>query len=116
MKILADENVDRPIVNWLRELGHDVLEISVEMPGAKDAAVIDLSRRQNRVLMTFDRDVGRILLADARPHPGVIYLRLQGVGPQLWHVFRQLWPTIDPVAHGNFVTVRNHQVRKRPLP
>ena len=29
MRILADENVDRPIVSWLREQGHDVVEAAV---------------------------------------------------------------------------------------
>ncbi len=76
MRILADENVDRPIAAWLREHGYDVVEIAVEGPGMSDAAVIEMSRDQGMVLMTFDRDVGRIVVADRRPHPGVVYLRL----------------------------------------
>ena len=61
MRILADENVDRPIVLWLREQGHDVVEVTADVPGAGDAELIELSRSDNRVLMTFDRDMGRII-------------------------------------------------------
>jgi predicted nuclease of predicted toxin-antitoxin system len=116
MRVLADENIDRPIVHWLRERGHDVEEATVAAPEAPDAQLIDRSRRQDRILMTFDRDIGRIIRADPLPHPGVIYLRLRGAGPDLWNAFKRIWPSIEPVAPHHFVTVRNHQVRRRPLP
>jgi len=37
MRILADENIDRPIVSWLRAEGHDVVETSVVAMEAEDA-------------------------------------------------------------------------------
>jgi predicted nuclease of predicted toxin-antitoxin system len=116
MRILADENVDRPIVNWLREQGHDVVEAAVDAREASDATLIQMSRRDDRVLMTFDRDIGRILHADRSSHPGVINLRLRGAGPVLWDAFKSIWPTIEPVAANHFVTVRDSQVRRRPIP
>lgn len=116
MRILADENVDRPIAVWLREQGHEVVEISGESPGVSDAALVELSRERGMVLMTFDRDMGRIVLADRRPHPGVVYLRLRGVGAALHQSFAQVWPTVEPLIPGHLVTVRNHHVRRRPLP
>jgi hypothetical protein len=116
MRILADENVDRPIVQWLREQGHDVVEISVAAREAPDQHLIDMSRRDGRVLMTFDRDIGRIMHSDPLPHPGIIYLRLRGRGSDLWEAFTRFWPSIEPIAAGHFITVRNHQVRRRPIP
>lgn len=86
------------------------------MPGAGDAELIRSSRSDNRVLMTFDRDMGRIIQSDGLPHPGVIYLRLRGVGPELWNAFERIWPKIESATSGHFVTVRNDRVRRRPLP
>jgi len=63
MKILADENVDRPIAAWLAELGHDVTEMAKVAPGSTDESVVALAQREGRVLMTFDRDIGRIVRA-----------------------------------------------------
>jgi hypothetical protein len=37
MKFLADENVARPIVRWLRQMGHDVLYAAEAAPGREDA-------------------------------------------------------------------------------
>lgn len=116
MRLLADENLDRPIVAWLREQGHDVIEVAVVAPGASDYTVIEMSRSENRILLTFDRDIGRILQADATPHPGVVYLRLRGVGSELWQVFTQVWGSIERAVPGHFVTARNTQVRRRSLP
>ncbi len=116
MRILADENVDRPIVGWLRGQGHDVIEASIATPEALDVELIAISRREMRVLMTFDRDIGRLIQLESEPHPGVVYLRLRGAGPALWKAFQRTWPLIEQGIAGHLVTVRNEQVRRRPLP
>lgn len=116
MRILADENVDRPIVVWLREQSHDVIEAATTAREAPDHHLIEISRRDGRVLMTFDRDIGRIMQTDPLPHPGIVYLRLRGRGPELWNALQRIWPNIEPLAANHFITVRNHQVRRRPLP
>lgn len=115
-RILADENVDRPIVLWLREQGHDVVEVAAVSPGATDEALIRLSRQDDRVLVTFDRDVGRLLMSSRDVHPGVVYLRLKGIGPAAWEAFRRNWPAVESTARGHFVTMRDHQARRRPIP
>jgi len=116
MRILTDENVDRPIATWLAERGHDVIEASVIASEATDEDLIAMSRVQDRILMTFDRDIGRLVQSDSLPHPGVVYLRLRGAGPQLLDTFKRIWPSIEPHVVGHFVTVKNDQVRRRPLP
>lgn len=116
MKLLADENVDRPIVNWLKSQGHDVLEIARHAPGAEDEQVIDISRSHGRVLLTFDRDIGHLLSLDNRPHPGVIYLRLRGTADQVWHRFEELWPRLIQLVPNHLVTVQNNRLRCRALP
>jgi len=116
MRILADENVDHPIIRWLVDEDHDVAEVATIDRGTTDARVVQISRETNRILLSFDSDIGRLLIADPEPHPGVIYLRLTGVGPELWSRFAELWPIIEPLASSHFVTVRNGRIRHRPLP
>ena len=67
MQILADENIDRPIVTWLRGQGHDVVESATAAPEAADADLIAMSRREGRILITFDRDIGRLVQSAAGP-------------------------------------------------
>lgn len=116
MRILADENIDRPIATWLRNQGHEVTEAVTVAAEADDADLIAMSRRDGKVLLTFDRDIGRLLQTDMNAHPGIVYLRLRGAGPQLWDAFKRIWPQIEATIAGHFVTVKNDQVRRRPLP
>jgi len=56
MKLLANENIPIGTVRQLRELGHDVLAISQTCPGVTDDVVLGLAHREQRTLLTFDRD------------------------------------------------------------
>jgi predicted nuclease of predicted toxin-antitoxin system len=57
VKIVADESVDRQIVDRLRADGHDVLAIAELDPGITDDAVLLKSRESNAVLVTADKDL-----------------------------------------------------------
>jgi predicted nuclease of predicted toxin-antitoxin system len=60
MKLLADENFPRRVVHSLRGDGHDVLSIGLDFPSTGDAEVLDLAEREERVLLTLDRDFWQI--------------------------------------------------------
>ena len=58
-RILADENVERATVNYLRKLGHDVerLDDIAELGlGTDDAPIADYARDQDRLILTQDDD------------------------------------------------------------
>ena len=61
MRILADENFPRPAVKALREAGWDVLSIAEERPGISDDEVAALCAKQQRILLTFDKDFGALV-------------------------------------------------------
>ena len=52
MNIVADESVDKQIVERLRVDGHDVLFIAELDPGIDDETVLGHSRQANAVLLT----------------------------------------------------------------
>ena len=78
MRFLADESCDFAIVRVLRADGFDVLAISELSPRALDETVIDLAVRDDRVLLTEDKDFGQLVYASVRPSAGVILLRFPG--------------------------------------
>jgi len=59
----------------LRAAGHDVTAVIDVAPGAEDAIVIDFARREERLVLTEDRDFGQLVYAAATPTAGVILLR-----------------------------------------
>lgn len=79
MKILADEGVDRPIVERLRQSGHQVWYVAELEPGISDNVVLDLANRERAILLTADRDFGELVFRQGRLTTGVILLRLSGL-------------------------------------
>jgi len=49
--ILADENLDRFLVDWLREQGHDVLWMTEFGPGRSDEEVLAAANPESRILL-----------------------------------------------------------------
>ncbi len=63
------------IVRALRDAGHDVWAVAEESPGAADDEVADLAHADERLLITEDRDFGRLVYAHQRGSHGVVYVR-----------------------------------------
>lgn len=76
MKIVADESVDKQIVDRLRSDGHDVVFIAELDPGIDDEAVLLKSRQSDAVLLTADKDFGELVFRQRLLHSGVVLIRL----------------------------------------
>ncbi len=78
MRILADENFPRPIVESLRKQRHDVLWARTDCPGSKDRALLERAEAEGRVVLTLDKDFWQIALQRPVPlkHSGVILFRV----------------------------------------
>jgi predicted nuclease of predicted toxin-antitoxin system len=84
MRLLADENFPRLIVEALRAEGHDVLWARVDCAGWNDAALLDLAESEARILMTLDKDFWQIALQRRIPpgESGVVPFRVHPATPQ----------------------------------
>jgi predicted nuclease of predicted toxin-antitoxin system len=79
--LIADENVQRTVVEGLRQTGHDVRHIQQMTPGVPDEAVLDMANRESAVLLTYDRDFGELVFRQKRVAKGVILVRPVGIPP-----------------------------------
>ena len=83
MNLLADESVDRQIVERLRQDGHDVLYIAEVEPSISDNIVFDRANEKAALLVTGDKDFGEIVFRDNRlSSGGVVLLRLVGLSAE----------------------------------
>jgi predicted nuclease of predicted toxin-antitoxin system len=76
MKFLADEGVDKPIVDQLRNSGFDVHYILETHRGSDDEKVLSLANEEDRILLTQDKDFGELVYRLQRVHQGIILIRL----------------------------------------
>ena len=76
MKLLLDQDVYAATGRFLKELGHDVLSAAeVGCSQASDLDLLATAQRERRILITRDRDFGRLIFMKTLG-PGVIYLRI----------------------------------------
>jgi len=76
MKFLLDQDVYTLTARFLRDLGHDVLTASeIGCAQATDCEVLAAAQRQERILVTRDRDFGGLVFL-RRLGAGVVYLRI----------------------------------------
>jgi len=78
LPFLADESCDFAIVRALRSEGYDVLAVSEVTQRSDDRALIDQAYREKRVLLTEDKDFGRLVYASHADSAGVILIRFPG--------------------------------------
>ncbi|MBP1467385.1 DUF5615 family PIN-like protein [Candidatus Chloroploca sp. M-50] len=81
MNLLADEGIDKPIVDRLRQDGHMVMYIAEELPGITDEVILALANQQDAILATRDKDFGELVYRLNRVTQGVILVRLDGLHP-----------------------------------
>lgn len=68
MDLVADENVDAPIVAALRAGGHRVVYVREIDAGIEDARVLDLANQQGALLLTSDKDFGELVSRQGLVH------------------------------------------------
>lgn len=66
----------------LYEHGYDIVSILKENPGASDQAILNQALKGNRIVITLDKDFGRLIHQYSQKHTGVILLRLKDESPK----------------------------------
>jgi predicted nuclease of predicted toxin-antitoxin system len=79
MNFVADESLDRPVVERLRHEGNDVVYVAELAPGISDDEVLQQANDRKALLMTADHDFGELVFRLGRAHAGVVLLRLAGL-------------------------------------
>lgn len=117
MRFLANENFPGAAVEALESRGHDVVWVRTVAPGMDDADILAWATREERILLTFDKDFGELARAYALPVTcGIVLFRMPMPPPHT--VGRRLSDLVtardDWVGH--FSVVEPGRVRMRRLP
>ena len=116
MRFLANENFPGDAVGELRAAGHDVVWVRTNAPGMKDPQILAWAVRDNRILLTFDKDFGELAFHSRLPAAcGIVLFRMPMPAPGA--VGTTLAARIAERAdwEGHFSVIEPGRVRMRSL-
>ena len=117
MRLLVDENVARDIIDWLRTSGHDVTWASEMQPGALDEQWAAIAEREDRIVLTQDKDFGEIVFRDRGSQCGVILMRLENLtAHESLLRLQSAWSVIEANPGRVFIVISESKIRVRSLP
>jgi len=116
LRFLLDANVQMAVAQALRQDGHDVLRVSEVNARMPDSQVLDLASKQDRILVTNDKDFGELVFLRGQLAPGILLLRLSSGDP------REVAKTVVAVVRdtgerleGQFAVVTDNRIRLRKM-
>ena len=116
MKFLADENVEKPIVDWLSEKEHEVSYIAEMAPSVTDKRVIEMARESSMVLLTNDKDFGELVYRQGKVPSGVLLIRARNqTSRHKIKLIKQVLEKAEEKLRNNFVVVNESGIRIRPF-
>ena len=74
MKFLVDVNASGAVARWLAEMGHDVVQVAEKDPRMPDEEILRWVVREERVIVTTDRDFKEMIWREGKAHCGVLRL------------------------------------------
>ena len=83
MRFLTDENVAVSVMKKLRNKGYDVKDVKEEnLSGFDDEKILSIANKEDRIIITHDRNFANLLNNPYKEHKGVIFLRFGDQSPQ----------------------------------
>jgi predicted nuclease of predicted toxin-antitoxin system len=115
MKFLANENFPLSSVDYLKNKGFDIIYIGTDNPSITDRQVLSIALKQERTILTFDRDYGELIfLYNIKPGGGVIYLRFTEFTPEEpGHIIEELVHTKGFDPNHRLTVVDKKGIRQR---
>ena len=116
MRFKLDENLPVELLDDLRAAGHEADGLRDEgLIGAPDNVVLDLVRRENRVLLTLDKGIADVRTYPPEAHAGIVLFRPPAAGRGTTRLFvrRHLASLFERELTGRLLVVTDRGLRLR---
>ncbi len=111
MRFLVDACAGHRLAEWLRGQGHNVAESRDLGPDPGDRALLELAAVEDRVLVTMDKDFGRLLFIEKARHCGLIRLPDLPAAQRIGLMRQVLLRHAEDVLDKAIITVRGERIR-----
>lgn len=113
MKLLIDSSVPTAIPARLRAAGHDVVAVADTPPDPGDEAILEWAIRDQRTIITLDKDFGTHSVVGGMKHFGVVRLVQFGLKDLAREILGVLASHERDLLLGALVTVEPGRIRTR---
>lgn len=116
MNFVADESVDRQIVERLRNNDHLIWYVAEMLPSISDDEVLQLANKKIAPLITSDKDFGELVFRQHLVSYGVILVRLSGLSTKLKaNIVSYTISNHEDEILGNFTVISPNKIRIRKI-
>lgn len=115
-KFLADVNIEKQIVEYLRESGFNIKWISDYNISMTDEELLKLAAQEERILLTNDKDFGYYIFLQSKSVKGVILFRIKGqsTSKKLSNLKELLESHRDKIDN-HFIVITDKKIRFTPM-
>ncbi|MBI5639087.1 MAG: DUF5615 family PIN-like protein [Nitrospirae bacterium] len=116
MKVIADENLLEPIIDYLKSLDYDVLSIrATGLSGISDDEVYQKACQEARLIVTMDKDFTRLFRFPPEKCGGIIVVKIyKRTIEETLSIFKKFYETVqEKDMAGNLVIITQDGVRIR---
>jgi predicted nuclease of predicted toxin-antitoxin system len=114
LRFLVDESTGITVSEKLKQEGFDSISVIDIMKGAEDIRIIERAKKENRIIVTNDKDFG--WLATIYKPPGLILLRLKKETIEMKiGVIHNIINKHRNSIYGNIIVATEEKIRIRPL-
>ena len=115
-KFIADVNVEKTLVDFLKAQGFDIIWIPDYDCKLNDDELLKLANKENRVLITNDKDFGELVFLQKKLTTGIILIRIKGqdVKKKL-RSLKKLISLYENKIDNHFIVISDRRIRIRIL-
>ena len=116
LKFLADVNIEKALVDYLKNNGYDVIWIPDYNCRLKDEDLLILANIENRILITNDTDFGELIFNQRKISAGIILIRIKGqkVSKKL-DVLRKLLINYSEKIKNHYIVISDKRIRIKAM-
>jgi len=116
MKVIANENVFEPIIEFLRSEGHEVVSVrATSLAGASDDEIYKTAVENKYVIVTMDKDFARVMRFPPNGCGGIIVVKLYKMTvDETTELFKRSFLSLGETdISGNLVVITREGLRVR---
>jgi predicted nuclease of predicted toxin-antitoxin system len=112
IKFLADANIEKGIVEYLRTMQYDVKWVPEYNATLSDTQLLRIANKEKRILITNDKDFGELIFLQKKLTTGIILFRIKGQKTSAKiHLIKRIFQYFNEKLLHHFIVITSHKIR-----